>query len=663
MILIDADSLTASRPDKPLFTNLSMTINDGDRWGIVGINGCGKSTFLRMLAGDIQPESGVVRRSKTLRMAVLEQDPKLAPGPVREAVLHDLPDADSWEAEEFLDRLGMGGMLDADTTTLSGGQAKRVALARALVSQPDLLILDEPTNHLDLDAIAWLEARLARYRGGLIMVSHDRHVLDRVLTRVLEIDRGTGYVHDGGYQGFLDGRASREDRAASEESTRQILAKRELAWLRRGAPARTAKSKARIESATKLINDRPQAAARSGAFEIGAATGRSGEGQGPTASAAQGSYRNAVDTRLAPRLGNKVVDLHGIGHRFPAIGSAPDSGEFGPWLFKGLEILLDPGARYGIVGANGTGKSTLLDIISGRLVPAEGTIDTGPTVRVGYYDQRGRTLDPTMRVRDAVAGKNGVAGSPEDKRLMEQFWFVDDAQFSPVGLLSGGEKRRLQLLMVLAERPNVLLLDEPTNDLDLDTLRALEDFLEDWPGTVVVVSHDRAFMDRTVEEVLAIEGGKATLVAGGYAGWRARREERLVAEKGSGKGAGKAPSVAPSVATGSVAKSLNAPKASSAPTGPKQSTAPTAPTAPVAKLAEKPAAPKRSASTLRQLIKDAEREVNRLTKARDKLTAELEAAGNDFTKITALGTQLATIQAELDPIEERWLELAAEQES
>ena len=163
MILIDADSLTASRPDKPLFTNLSMTINDGDRWGIVGINGCGKSTFLRMLAGDIQPESGVVRRSKTLRMAVLEQDPKLAPGPVREAVLHDLPDADSWEAEEFLDRLGMGGMLDADTTTLSGGQAKRVALARALVSQPDLLILDEPTNHLDLDAIAWLEARLARY--------------------------------------------------------------------------------------------------------------------------------------------------------------------------------------------------------------------------------------------------------------------------------------------------------------------------------------------------------------------------------------------------------------------------------------------------------------------------------------------------------------------
>jgi ABC transport system ATP-binding/permease protein len=655
MILIDADSLTASRPDKPLFTNLSMTINDGDRWGIVGINGCGKSTFLRMLAGDIQPESGVVRRSKTLRMAVLEQDPKLAPGPVREAVLHDLPDADSWEAEEFLDRLGMGGMLDADTTTLSGGQAKRVALARALVSQPDLLILDEPTNHLDLDAIAWLEARLARYRGGLIMVSHDRHVLDRVLTRVLEIDRGTGYVHDGGYQGFLDGRASREDRAASEESTRQILAKRELAWLRRGAPARTAKSKARIESATKLINDRPQAAARSGAFEIGAATGRSGEGQGPTASAAQGSYRNAVDTRLAPRLGNKVVDLHGIGHRFPAIGSAEGSGEFGPWLFKGLEILLDPGARYGIVGANGTGKSTLLDIISGRLIPAEGTIDTGPTVRVGYYDQRGRTLDPTMRVRDAVAGKNGVAGSPEDKRLMEQFWFVDDAQFSPVGLLSGGERRRLQLLMVLAERPNVLLLDEPTNDLDLDTLRALEDFLEDWPGTVVVVSHDRAFMDRTVEEVLAIEGGKATLVAGGYAGWRARREERLVADKGAGKGAGKAPSVAPSVATGAAAAKSTAPKASTAP-------APSAPK-PAVKVAEKPAAPKRSASTLRQLIKDAEREVNRLTKSRDKLTAELEAAGNDFTKITALGTQLATIHAELDPIEERWLELAAEQES
>jgi ABC transport system ATP-binding/permease protein len=632
MILVDADRLTASRPDKPLFTDLSLTIQDNDRWGIVGINGCGKSTFLRMISGLSDPESGVVRRGRNVRMVILEQDPKLVKGPVRTAVLDGLVDANSWEAEAVLDRLGMGSMLDAETSTLSGGQAKRVALARALVSEPDLLILDEPTNHLDLDAIAWLEDRLARFRGGLILVSHDRHVLDRVCTKVLEIDRGSGYVHDGGYQGYLDGRAAREERAASEESTRQNLAKRELAWLRRGAPARTAKSKARIESATALIEGGPKAAARSGEFGIASATSRSGEGQGTAGS--QGSYRNAVDTRLAPRLGNKVVDLHGVGHQF----TLPD-GRVGPWLFRGIELLLDPGARYGIVGANGTGKSTLLDIISARITPAEGSIDTGPTVRIGYYDQRGKTLDLKQRVREAVAGPHRPVGTPEDKKLMEQFWFTDDAQFAPVSMLSGGERRRLQLLLVLAERPNVLLLDEPTNDLDLDTLRALEDFLDDWPGTVVVVSHDRAFMDRTVDEVLSIEGGRAGLVAGGYAGWRAQREARLAS---SGLGSGRA---APAVDSAALARA-----GQSAP-------------APTASPAAKPAGsttPKRSVSTLRHLMKETEKEVTKLTKERDRLAEKLAAAGSDVASITEIGTKLADVQAKLDTAEERWLELAAE---
>ena len=639
MVVIDASALTVSRPDKPLFTDLSVTIHEGDRLGVVGINGCGKSTLLRILSGENQPESGTVRRGRGVHVATLEQDPKLAKGTVRTAVVAGLEGAATWEAEAVLDRLGMGGLLDADTATLSGGQAKRVALARALVTESELLILDEPTNHLDLDAIAWLEERLARYRGALVMVSHDRHVLDRVCTKVLEIDRGDGFMHDGGYQGFLDGRAAREESAAASEQTRQNLARRELAWLRRGAPARTRKPKSHIDAATALINARPKAAAREGAFGLAAATARTGDGQRDSANA-QGSFRNNPDERLAPRLGNKVMDLYDVGHRFHLPDGIP-----GPWLFRKLNVLLDPGARYGIVGANGTGKSTLLDIIASRITPAEGRVEVGPTVRVGYYDQRGRALDLTQRVRDAVAGKTRVPGTPEDKRLMEQFWFNDDAQFAPVGTLSGGERRRLQLLLVLAERPNVLLLDEPTNDLDLDTLRALEDFLEDWPGTLVVVSHDRAFMDRTVEEVLAIDGGKATLVSGGYAGWRAQREARLATSTGT---AGKTASVSGTAVT-------PVPSAAFAASAVKQS----APT----KLSHAAKPAKRSASTLRQLLKDTEKEVNRSSKERDKLTAELEAAGTDYEEMTRIGTRLAVVQAALHAAEERWLELAAEAES
>ena len=636
MVLVDATALTVSRPEKPLFTNLSVTIHEGDRLGVVGINGCGKSTLLRILSGEGEPDSGTVRRGRGVHVATLEQDPTLAKGPVREAVVAGLEHAATWEAEAVLDRLGMGGLLDADTSTLSGGQAKRVALARALVTESELLILDEPTNHLDLDAIAWLEERLARHRGALVMVSHDRHVLDRVCTKILEIDRGDGYLHEGGYQGFLDGRAAREESAVASEQTRQNLARRELAWLRRGAPARTRKPKAHIEAATALITARPKAAAREGSFGLAAATARTGEGQRDSANA-QGSFRNNLDERLAPRLGNKVIDMHAVGHRFAATNGTP-----GPLLFRRLTELLDPGARYGIVGANGTGKSTLLDIMAGRIAPAEGHVEVGPTVRIGYYDQRGRTLDLTQRVRDAVAGKARPPGTPEDKRLMEQFWFDDDAQFAPVAMLSGGERRRLQLLLVLAERPNVLLLDEPTNDLDLDTLRALEDFLEDWPGTLVVVSHDRAFMDRTVEEVLSIEGGRAALVAGGYAGWRAQREERLAATtRTAGKTAsvsGPAPAAALVVGTEKTSALTKSRSVSGS------------------------APPKRSASTLRQLLKESERDVNKATKERDRLTAELEAAGTDYEAVTRIGTKLAAVQATLHSAEERWLELAAEAE-
>jgi ATP-binding cassette subfamily F protein uup len=626
MIVIDADRVTVRLPDKDLFSQLSATISTGDRVGVVGINGSGKSTLLKVLAGDVKPDAGEVRRGRGAHISVLEQDPKLAPGAVRDSVLVGIEHANSWEVETVLDHLGMGAMLDAHTSTLSGGQAKRVALARALVTDSDLLILDEPTNHLDLDAIAWLEERLAKFRGAVLMVSHDRHVLDRVCTKVLELDRGTGYVHEGGYQGYLNGRAQREEHAAAAEATRKNLASRELEWLRRGAPARTRKSKARIDSATALIQGGPQAAARAGAFELTAATSRTGEGQGPSAGSVQGSYRNSIDEKLAPRLGNKVIELHGVGHQF-----ASDNAQ-GPWLFRDLDLILDPGATYGIVGANGTGKSTLLEILSGRITPATGHVENGPTIRVGYYDQRGRDFDLSQRVRDAVAGKHRTVGSPEDKRLMEQFWFTDELQFSPIGMLSGGERRRLQLLLVLAKRPNVLLLDEPTNDLDLDTLRVLEEFLETWPGTLVVVSHDRTFMDRTVQEVISIEGGKASLVAGGYAGWREQRERRIASTSKSAS-----------------RKTADVSNAKATSTMPKHTAANTA-----------GSKPKRSPSTLTRLLKDAEKEIARLGRERDRLARDLDAAGSDFSLATKIGTQLTDVLAKIDAQEHIWLELSTE---
>ena len=544
MILVDVAGVSASRPGRPLFTDLSITVSSGERLGVVGLNGTGKSTLLRVLAGEIDPDDGMVRRGQAVRIAFLPQRPVLPAGTVRAAV------GEGWEAAAVLEHVGMGRLADANVATLSGGQAKRVALARVLVQETDLLILDEPTNHLDVDAITWLEQRLARFRGGLVIVTHDRHVLDRVTTRVLELDRGTGYVHDGGYTGYLEGRARREEMAAASESTRRNLARRELAWLRRGAPARTRKPRARIEAAEALLAGGPQAAARSGDLPLHFGT---------------------------PRLGDKVVELHGVGHRY---------GD-GPMLFSGVDLLLDPRERLGVVGPNGSGKSTLLDVMAGRLAPVVGRVETGPTVQLGYYDQTGASLDESMRVREVVS----------DGLLLERFWFDDDAQWAPVGTLSGGERRRLQLLVVLAQRPNVLLLDEPTNDLDLDTLRALEDFLEDWPGALVVVSHDRAFLDRTVERRVAL-------------------------------------SVAPAAATA----------------GPKTAKQPR----------EKAARSGRSASTVARLLRNAERDVARLTERRDELSTAMSTAGAGHEALAEIGTELAAVQAELDAAEERWLSLAEE---
>ena len=601
MILIDAQGLKASRPNRPLFDNISLTLSDGDRIGVVGLNGCGKSTLLRILSGDYSPDSGVVRYGRGARIGMLAQQPVLPKGLVRDAVGED------WRGEAMLDRLGMSGLIDAQTNELSGGQQKRVALAKLLVSEWDALILDEPTNHLDLDAIAYLEEWLANFRGGLILVTHDRHVLDRVTTKVLEIDRGKAYLHmpaqrsDGsGYAAYLAARIEREEQAATAEQKRKNLARTELAWLRRGAPARTTKPKARIDAATELVNRRPEAAARSG--EIGLSLG-------------------------SQRLGSKGIELVGVGFSWPATKPGASTGA-GALVLNPFNHLLEPGDRLGIVGPNGAGKSTLLDLISGRLKPSHGHLDIGSTVKIGYYDQLGRELNVNQRVREAVAGDKGQP-SIEDNQLMRQFWFDGDTQYAPISTLSGGERRRLQLLLTLIEQPNVLLLDEPTNDLDLDTLRALEEYLDEWPGIVVVVSHDRVFLDRTVIDVLALDGvGGAAVVRGGVAGWLKQRNSAPT-EQMSGAQRGKLIST-PNVAA--------------------------------AELAQKPKTQKspKSPSTLRRLITQSETALAKATAELEKLTAQMATAGNDHVKLAKISEELAKAQAKVNSAEETWLSLVAE---
>lgn len=580
MILIDAHGLAMSRPGRPLFEDLSLTMSTGDRIGVVGLNGSGKSTLLRVLAGHLAPEAGTVRRGADIAIAVLDQGDDLGAGTVREVVGGD------WRAEAVLDQLGLSAILGMDIDDVSGGQRKRAALARALSADSDLLILDEPTNHLDIDAIAWLEEWLADYRGGLLLVTHDRHVLDRVTTRILEIDRSGSYLHDGGYSGYLQGRAERAARSEAAESVRANLAKRELAWLRRGAPARTSKSKARIVRAETLQQ------------------------------VVRVDDVRSVDLDLhlgMPRLGNSVIEMKGVSFAYP--GKDP--------LLTDVDLLLGPGDRLGVVGANGAGKSTFLGLVAGTLEPQAGVMKIGSTVQLALYDQTSRELTPGLRVREVIAGDDREP-SWQAARLMERFWFDSDAQKAPVELLSGGERRRLQLVQVLMRQPNVLLLDEPTNDLDLDTLRVLEDFLDDWPGTLVVASHDRAFLERTVEEVIVLDGaGTAARRIGGYEAWA---RERAAARK-RGKG------------------------------GPgERVTRPAKPSGPQAPKA-------RSRSTLTRLMRDAEKEVAKLSRRRDRIHDQLVAAATDHVELTRLGAEEAAVSQELAATEDAWMALAEEAES
>ena len=599
MICVDLSDVGLAQPDKMLFSRVDVTVSKGDRVAVVGVNGSGKTTLLRIMTGALTPDSGDVRFGRGARIVSLEQDPVLPEGRVSDVL------GDGWEVQAAATTLGVLPLFDRRTDQLSGGQAKRVALAKVLVDDQqgafDMVVLDEPTNHLDLEAIEWLESRLVTMRSALVLVTHDRHVLDRLTTtvgpsRIIELDNGQSYTHQAAagssaYATYLHARAERIEREAAEESTRKILARKELAWLRRGAPARSTKPKARLRSAADIISGGPAGpGVRGNDLELGAGTSR---------------------------LGNQVVELIGVTQRFEA-----------QTVFEKVDLLIEPGARLAVVGPNGSGKTTLLDIIAGRAAPVTGEVKRGKTVVVGYADQHSSSLDPDAIVRKVVAGPYREPDH-EDKALLEKFWFDSTAQYAPTRMLSGGERRRLQLVMVLATKPNLLILDEPTNDLDLDTLRSLESFLDDWPGALVTSSHDRAFLDRVADHVLAIdEDGTMRRVPGGVSGWLAKRSTGR-----TGRPVGPARKVSASKAgPAATGPSIRSGKPKAARTGPSRSTL------------------GRQLRAAEQAMVKAQNRVNSLTERLTGLTdpAELHEVGQD----------LATAQSELDEHELLWLELA-----
>jgi ABC transport system ATP-binding/permease protein len=558
-ILIDLEKVTLQGSDRAIFEDLTMTISSGERIGVVGINGVGKTTLLNIVAGVVTPDSGHIRRGRDVRVQFLPQIPSLPVGTVRETL------GAGWQVDAVLDRLAMLDAVDTPTNELSGGQLKRVALARVFAEPSDVLILDEPTNHLDLHAIEWLEQQIMDYPGAIVLVSHDRFLLDRVTNRMIEIDRGKTYIHAGGYSRLLETQADRETQAATAEQVRKNLARHELAWLRRGAKARSTKPQARIDAAKRLLAQRPEAAARSGTIEFGLE---------------------------APRLGNTVIKAHHMSFSY----------EPSKVILRDVDIDLGPGDRVGVVGTNGSGKSTFVKLLAGRLEPTTGTVKTGPTVVASYLDQGGGDFDLDATVQELVAGPQGIPGSLEDVALMKRFWFTGALTVTQAKDLSGGERRRLQLLLALAVRPNVLFLDEPTNDLDLETIRLLEEFLSQWPGTLVVVSHDRTFLSRTTDRLLEVHNdGHIADVPGGIDAWISR-----------------------AISGSSVKAGIGQEGTDSLPRG-------------------------------RQL-RDAEKDVTRLERRKVSLTKKL-LESNDHTEQTRLGSELADVQRSLHHAEEHWLSL------
>ncbi len=485
-MLLNMEGVRKTYGDRTLLDNVSFYMKDGDRVGIVGVNGCGKSTFLRLAAGVEVPDMGTVSYDPNVRLGYLPQNPPFDPeNTVMEQVEAGLdPTAREiarYEAVEILTRLGIGDV-NQKMGTLSGGQRKRVALASVLVHPADLLALDEPTNHLDAEMIGWLENYLQGFSGGILLVTHDRYFLERVAQKTLEVSFGRLYLYDGGYSAYLDGKARREEMDAASERKRQTTLRRELQWVLQGPCARGTKSRERLERYERLKAAQPPQT--------------------------EGSLEPI--RALSSRLGKKTVELQGVSKSFD-----------GKCVLKSFDFLLQRTDRVGIVGGNGAGKSTLLNLIAGYITPDSGTVTLGETVKLGYFSQHVQEMNPNLTALQYVKAFGDRIETPDGtltaSRLMENFLFSGSMQHRLISRLSGGEKRRLFLLGILASAPNVLLLDEPTNDLDIPTMTVLENYLQSFPGAIIAVSHDRYFLDKLCNRIFAVEpGGLVRQYPGGY---------------------------------------------------------------------------------------------------------------------------------------------------
>ena len=501
-MLLSAEQLSINFGSRQLLEKVNFYLNENDKVGIIGINGTGKSTFLKVLAGFLEPDGGKITRNPNVQISYLSQNPRMEDSAtiLEQVFLHfpaEFRELNEYEAKSMLTRLGFTDF-SQKVGTLSGGQRKRVALVAALVHPADVLILDEPTNHLDSAMVAWLEDWLRSFRGGLIMVTHDRYFLERVVNHITELSRGKLYHFEANYSKYLELKTLREEMAEASERKRQSILRTEREWIMRGCKARTTKSKDRIERYENLLNrDAPET---DDTVQLSAASSR---------------------------LGRKIIELHGVSKSFD-----------GRSIIRNFSYNLLRTDRIGIVGRNGAGKSTLLHLAAGELLPDSGSVEQGTTVKIGHFSQEGRELDLNQRVYDFIheiaAEVKTSEGTFTAKQMMERFLFPSDLQSVSIGRLSGGERRRLYLLSVLMAAPNVLLLDEPTNDLDVMTLSILEDYLQSFPGPILTVSHDRFLLDKLAETVFEVKGdGNVEIFTGNWSDWNAkrRREEVPKAEK------------------------------------------------------------------------------------------------------------------------------------
>ena len=580
-MLLTAEHLSINFGNRQLLQDVNFYLSEGDKVGIIGINGTGKSTFLKVLAGVLEPDTGRITRNPNVQISFLSQNPDMDDNAtiLEQIFLHvpaEFRELNEYEAKSMLTRLGMTDF-DQKVGTLSGGQRKRVALVAALVHPADILVLDEPTNHLDSEMVAWLEDWLRAFRGGIIMVTHDRYFLERVANHITELSRGKIYHYEANYSRYLELKELRAEIAEASERKRQSILRVEREWIMRGCRARTTKSKDRIERYENLLNqDAPET---DDTLQLAAATSR---------------------------LGRKIIELHNVSKTY---GSRTIIQDFSCNLLRT--------DRIGIVGRNGAGKSTLLRMIAGQLMPDSGHVEHGTTVKIGHFSQEGRELDLGQRVYDfihEIAGELKTSeGTFTAKQMMERFLFPSELQSVPIGRLSGGERRRLYLLSVLMEAPNVLLLDEPTNDLDVMTLSILEDYLQTFSGPILIVSHDRFLLDKLAETILEVRGdGSVDVFTGNWSDWQAKRKEA---------------------------------------------------DAPLRVEKAKPQQERQREKKLKFSYKE-QREFETIDADIAALEAAIEenqaaqiAAGSDFTKLQELTDQLAELEAQLEHKTERWMYL------